>query len=183
MIVPYWERYDLIANTSLSGVGNTDMRSYLSNCKRIEEISSILYQQLASDEAYDIKVREVFQKLSKDEKAHARQIDLVLQSNENEIEVTEMIAGEKLNDALTLAEDLCQQVQKENLNEENALRLAVQMETQFVKVHVNNALHFHNLKLSELFNKLGSEEEAHLNTLKKCLKWWHAERKLILKGG
>lgn len=156
------------------------MQRYLNDCRRIEEVASTLYQQLAADKTYHSKVREVFQKLSNDEKEHMLNIDLVLQANDKDIDVREMIAGEKLNDALVLAEHLLQKVQNENLNEEKALRLAVEMEQQFVKVHVDNALYFHDQKLSELFNRLGSEDETHLSTLKECLKWWHAERKKML---
>jgi rubrerythrin len=162
-------------------MGFQDMRKFLTECRKIENIAGDLYQRLSENKSYHGKVREVFQQLAKDEKAHARHIDLILQASEQEIDVTEMIAGEKLQEALTLAERMVQTVGQEALNEENALRLAVLMEQQFMKVHVNNALFFRNQKLAELFNKLGSEDEAHMDTLKACLKWWHAERKPVLK--
>ncbi len=153
------------------------MRSFLIDCIRIETLASKTYQLLANNKAYAKEVCKVFQKLSDDELAHARLIDLVLQANEKDIEATPMISGEKISHGVNLAESVLQKVERKRLNEEEALRLAVSLEQQFLKVHVNNAVHFHNLKLTELFNKLGSEDEAHLNTLKECLKWWHAERK------
>jgi rubrerythrin len=158
------------------------MRRVLIDCKKIEELASKIYQHLADDETYANEVRKVFQKLSDDERAHARHIDLVLQGNKKEVEASQMIAWEKISDAVTLAESFFLKVEREKLSEENALRLAVDMEQRFVKVHVQNALHFHNQKLAELFNQLGSEDEAHLNTLKKCLQWWHAERKNLSQG-
>ncbi len=153
------------------------MRSFLIDCIRIETLASKTYQLLANNKAYAKEVCKVFQKLSDDELTHARHIDLVLQANEKDIEATPMISGEKISHGVNLAESVLQKVERKRLNEEEALRLAVSLEQQFLKVHVNNAVHFHNLKLTELFNKLGSEDEAHLNTLKECLKWWHAERK------
>ncbi len=153
------------------------MRSLLIDCKKIEMLAGKIYKLLGDDEAYANEVRKVFQKLSDDERAHARHIDLVLQGNEEEVDASQMIAGEKISQAVTLAESFFQKVEREKLGEENALRLAVDMEQQFIKVHVQNALHFHNLKLAELFNQLGREDEAHLNTLRECLQWWHAERK------
>jgi rubrerythrin len=153
------------------------MRSFLIDCIRIETLASKTYQLLANNKAYAKEVCKVFQKLSDDELAHARLIDLVLQANEKDIEATPMISGEKISHGVNLAESVLQKVERERLSEEDALRLAVSLEQQFLKVHVNNAVHFHNLKLAELFIKLGSEDEAHLNTLKECLKWWHAERK------
>jgi rubrerythrin len=153
------------------------MRSFLIDCIRIETLASKTYQLLANNKAYAKEVCKVFQKLSDDERAHARHIDLVLQANEKDVEATPMISGEKTSHGVNLAASMLQKVERESLNEEEALRLAVSLEQHFLKVHVNNAVHFHNHKLAELFNKLGSEDEAHLNTLKECLKWWHAVRK------
>jgi rubrerythrin len=158
------------------------MRSFLADCKRIEEIAGKIYQKLAADESYANEVRTVFQKLSDDEKAHARHIDLVLQANEKELSVTPLIPDEKLDAVLTTAEYLLRKVDREELNEETSLRLAVHLEQEFTRVHINNALFFNNQKLTELFDKLGREDEEHLNTLKDCLKWWHAERKQLLRG-
>jgi len=157
------------------------MRSFLQQCKRIEEIASKVYKQFADEKSYAKEVRQVFQKLSDDERMHARQIDLVLQANENDIDVTPMIAGEKLDEAVKLAESFAREVEDKILNEEKALQITVQIEQQFVKFHVQNAMFFRNLKLAELFNELGREDEVHLNTLRDCLKWWHSERKPILK--
>ena len=156
------------------------MRSFLIDCKRVEEIAGEIYQQLADNETYANEVRVVFQKLSDDEKAHARHIDLVIQANENELVAIPLIPEEELDDALKNAELLLLKVEREELDEETSLRLAVHLEQQFAKVHINNALFFRNQKLAELFNKLGTEDEEHLDTLKDCLKWWNAGSKHVL---
>jgi rubrerythrin len=156
------------------------MRSFLIDCKRVEEIAGEIYQQLADNETYANEVRVVFQKLSDDEKAHARHIDLVIQANENELVVIPLIPEEKLDDALKNAELLLLKVEREELDEETSLRLAVHLEKEFAKVHINNALSFRNPKLVNLFDKLGKEDEEHLNTLKDCLEWWNTERKKVL---
>ncbi len=156
------------------------MRKFLGDCKRVEEIAGKIYQQLAGDENYADEVRKVFQKLSDDERAHARHIDMVLQANENELVMTALIPDEKLDAVLTTAEYLLRKVEREELDEETSLRLALHLEQEFTRVHINNALFFNNQKLTELFDKLGKEDEEHLNTLKDCLTWWHAERKPLL---
>ncbi|NOR50150.1 MAG: hypothetical protein GQ530_03845 [Desulfuromonadales bacterium] len=158
------------------------MRSFLGDCKRIEELAGRIYQKLAGDETYADEVRTVFQKLSDDEKAHALHIDLVLQADEKELDVTPLISDEKLDAVLTTAEYLLRKVEREELDEETSLRLALHLEQEFTRVHINNALFFNNQKLTELFDKLGKEDEEHLNTLKNCLRWWHAERKPLLNN-
>lgn len=158
------------------------MRGFLIDCSRIETLASKGYQHLANNKTYAKEVCKVFQKLSYEERAHARHIDLVLPAEQKEVAATQMIAWEKISHGVTLAEAMLQKVERERLSEEDALRLTVDMEQQFLKVHVNNVLHCHNQKLADLFNKLGSEDEEHLNTLKDCLRWWHAERKRQLAG-
>jgi rubrerythrin len=153
------------------------MQSFLIDCKRVEEIASKIYQLLADNESYASEVRKVFQKMSDDERAHVRHIDLVLQANEKEFVATQMIPEQTLGDALKNAELLLCKVEREDLNEETSLRLAVHLEKEFAKVHINNALFFRNPKLADLFDKLGKEDEEHLNTLKDCLEWWQVERK------
>lgn len=156
------------------------MRSFLSDCKKVEELASKIYQLLADDMAYADEIRKVFQQLSDDEKAHARHIDLALQANEKEIDANILIPEAKISDALANAMFLLRKVEREALSEEKSLRLAVHMEQAFVKVHINNALYFRNQKLAELFDQLGREDEEHLNTLKECLAWWQAEQKKIV---
>jgi rubrerythrin len=156
------------------------MQSFLIDCKRVEEIACKIYQLLADNESYASEVRKVFQKMSDDERAHVRHIDLVLQANEKEFVATQMIPEQTLGDALKNAELLLCKVEREDLNEETSLRLAVHLEKEFAKVHINNALFFRNPKLADLFDKLGKEDEEHLNTLKDCLEWWQVERKKIL---
>lgn len=153
------------------------MRSFLADCIRIETLASKIYQNFADNTTFAKEVRKVFQQLSDDERAHARHIDLVLQGDEKEVDAIPMISGEKIGHGVALAESLLEKVEGERLEEEEALKLAVTLENQFLKVHVNNALHFNNKKLDNLFSQLNSEDEAHIKTLKECLQWWHAERK------
>ena len=100
------------------------MRGLLLNCKRIEEIASEIYRQLAGDCNYANEVRKIFQKLTDDEKAHARNFDLLLQANEKEIDATHTMAWEKVNEALELAERMMKKVETVKLNEEMALRIS-----------------------------------------------------------
>lgn len=146
------------------------MYHFLSACKRIEDISCQLYQMLASESAYSGEVRKAFKRLSDDERAHASQIDLVLQANGKEVSALQTISESKINEALAQAELMLRKVMEETLSEEMALRLAMQMEQKFVDVHVHNALNFDSQKLSELFNTLGKEDESHINILQECLK-------------
>lgn len=153
------------------------MYGLLEDCQKIERLAETIYQLLASDAAYDDELRRTFRQLSRDEGAHARQIDLVRQSAVNEIKAHPAMVGERVNEALIAAEQLLQEISCNRLNEENALRRALFMEQQFVAFHAHNVLHFDNERLAALFDKLGQGDQEHIETLRSCLKWWHAGRR------
>lgn len=153
------------------------MYNFLGVCQKIEELAKHIYQRFADNESYANEVRKVFRKLSIDEKTHARHLDLVRQATNREMESLPTLTIEKLNEALALAEKMHRYVERVVLGEEKALKIAIDMENQFVKVHANNVLHSRNPGLADLLDQLGREDQEHLDTLKDCLKWWHSTRK------
>jgi rubrerythrin len=159
----------------------TSMRDLLKNCYKIEDLARKIYQLLASHTSFAPEVRKVFQQLSDDERSHALQLDLLLQGTAAEIDASPMMSWEKLEEAVALVEQLFAAAAGLKLDEEQALRMAVQMEQQFIKVHANHVLWFNNQRLAKLFEELGKADEVHLDILRNCLKWWHTERRPLLR--
>lgn len=151
------------------------MYIFLSHCRKIEELASKTYQQFARNMTYSKKVRKVFQKLSDDERSHARNIDLVLQASKQEADALPRVAWEKLKDSENLAEELFRVACRGDLSEEKALQIAIQIEQEFIKIHIQNVLQFHNPKLVELFDTLNAEDRKHIDTLSECLRWWRSK--------
>lgn len=149
------------------------MRGFLSDCHKIETLAGEIYERLATDSAYAPEVRNVFEKLGNDERSHARDIDMVLQIPEYELKAGQKVSWDIVDAAVKLAERFVATINRGRLNEEQALRLAVEMEQQFVKVHVHNAMHFYNERIEALFEDLGKHDRAHLDRLRECLAWWH----------
>lgn len=153
------------------------MRGFLSDCYRVEKLAEEIYQRLAVNRAYVLRVRDVFLKLSHDERSHASQVDMVMQASERDINAISRISWENIDTALQLAESMVSLLDQRRLDEEEALRLAVAMEQQFIKVHVHNAVHSFNERIAALFDELSKQDQAHLDLLRECLAWWHQERK------
>lgn len=153
------------------------MRGFLRDCCRIEELAGLIYQRLAGESAYAPEVRTLFNRLAGEELDHARQFDLLLQGTAPEIEGGKRISWERVDTALQLAEEMLASLDSRRLEEEEALRLAVRMEQEFIRVHVHNAVHFHNPRLAALFEELGRQDEAHLDRLRQVLTWWHSQRR------
>lgn len=159
------------------------MFAFLSECRKIEETAGRIYHLLAEEQAYAERVREVFRQLGQDERAHARNIDLVLQAGDHQLDAQPTLAWDKLGEAADLAAHLLRRAERGDMDEETALRTAVELEQEFVKVHVQNAVNISNRKLAALFDQLGSEDEQHIDRLRQCLAWWHKHRKPALRGG
>jgi len=146
------------------------MYEYLSDCREIEDLASKIYLELAAHNNLSVDLRKVFQKLSSDEGRHARNIDLVLQASLKEMEPMPRVSWEKIQSVKNLAGDFFVQASGTELNEEKALRMAVQMEQEFIKVHVQNSLYLNNLPLMSLFETLNAEDQSHIELLNQCLK-------------
>jgi rubrerythrin len=148
------------------------MYSFLKDCHQVEELAGKIYQQLAVKRTYAPEIRKVFQRLSDDERSHAQHLNLAMQASPHELEAVAGVSQEKIVNAKNLAEKLFQRVNTSELSEETALRLAVQMEEEFIKIHVHNSLHFGNETLGKVFSKLKTEDQSHVDVLNDCIRWW-----------
>jgi len=151
------------------------MQGFLSDCHQIEVLAGKTYQLFAVNRSYPREVRDVFQRLSSDEFSHAQHIDLLRQTSLSELDVLARISQEKIRLTRMHAEQFFYLADKGGIDEEKAMQMAVEMEEQFVKVHVQNSLQFSNPQLTELFAKLKSEDQDHIDALNGCLRWWRRQ--------
>jgi len=153
------------------------MQELLRNCSVIERLAGEIYQQLAAAATDPGRISETFTRLAQDERDHARLIDLALGVPAENLDVVTRIAWLKVDEALQKVRRLHREVGSRSLSEEEALRLAVRMEQDFIKVHLDNALHFFDRRTAVLFEDLARSDEAHLASLRECLEWWHRQRR------
>jgi len=153
------------------------MRLLLNDCRQVEEVAGRIYQHLASIPGFAAEVRATFQQLAADEVEHSRQLEQALQLPEPGRLGVNRIAWTKVDEALQLARSLLSEVQQKKFSEEEALRLAVNLEEGFVKIHLDNAVHFKSQRFADLFNGLGRSDQDHLTTLRECLRWWQQQKR------
>ena len=153
------------------------MHGLLNDCSRIERLAQEIYQQLAVADRFQTPVRDLFRRLADDEQDHVRQIEMAGKLPGDRLDAVSRIAGGKVAEALELAQRLRQDVFARPYGEEEALRLAVFLEKTFVRIHLDNALHFYDPRVIRLFEGLARSDEAHLETLRDGLTRWHAARR------
>ena len=153
------------------------MRGFWDDCHQIEIIAGRIYQRFAVNRSYAKEVREVFQRLSLDESAHARHLEQLRQTDLAELDLVTRISREKVRDTRRLAEQLFFLVERGGQDEAQALDMAIQIEQEFIKVHVQNAFHFYNRNLAEVFARLRTDDQDHIDRLNDCLRWWQRQRR------
>lgn len=159
------------------------MQALLNDCRQIEDLAHRIYRRLAERQEFAGEVRGAFRELAADEREHARQLERALQVPQPEQLGLNRIAWAKIDEALQMARKALAEVEAAPCSEEAALRLAITLEENFVKVHLDNAVHFHDPRLADLFGSLGRSDKEHLEVLRSCLQWWHRRRRNKVQSG
>lgn len=147
------------------------MRGFLNACYKVETLAAAIYDRLARNTSYSARLCAVFRQLARDERAHAQQIDMVLQAPVEALDSAPIVAGEVIDAAVRSAVEMLEALEREPLSADDALRLTVRLEKQFSLVHVNEAVHFYDPRVAALFAKLADEDRAHVARLRQCLTW------------
>jgi len=147
----------------------------LKACWQIEEIAAEIYRILASG-PYAEPLRRSFATLARDEREHAAQLEQALRLRIDQPMAQKRIAWERVEEALDLAGQLRGRLTAAPRDVEEALQLAIQLEKNFVKVHLENAVFFEDERVAGLFRGLARGDEEHLQTLTDCLQWWRQHK-------
>ena len=146
------------------------MYAYLRDCQDIEELAGRVYGKLAEHKNLNNELRKEFLKLSRDERLHAQNIALFLQSPLENLKPLARVSLEMIQTVKIQAEECLHWVEQENLTEIKALQLSIQMERNFAKVHIQNVVQLDNPAMLNLFEKLHADDQAHIATLNAMLK-------------
>jgi len=152
------------------------MIQLLNDCSSIERLAGEIYSLLSREGSYCERVRATFRQLASDEVEHARQLELAIRGCSRDGSAVKRISWTVVDALLGQVLDWRNQVQKSPPTEEEALRLALELERNLVRIHVDHAIHFDDPRIFKLFQGLGRSDEEHLGTLRNCLEWWHRQK-------
>lgn len=152
------------------------MNGILVDCGSIERLAAEIYQRLAAQTTFSETVRKTFARLAADEVEHAAQLDLAQKFPESSAAMVKRISGEKISEALAEIKRISHDLPQYIHSEEDALKMAIDLENSFVRIHLDNAFYFTDTRYSKLFDNLGRGDAAHLESLKECLRWWHDQQ-------
>jgi rubrerythrin len=148
----------------------------LLDCGKIERLAGDIYRKMACQPGFCDTVRSTFARMAEDEQEHAAQLEMALQFPEQTLGMVKRISWEKVAEGLERLKQINRELNQYLASEENALKMAIELENGFVRMHLDNAIHFKDPRIAELFQRLGRGDETHLETLKECLTWWMSNR-------
>jgi len=149
------------------------MRGFLNDCRQIELIASRIYRELAARDDFPEEDRLAFSRLADDEEDHALMFDTLLELPEGSVEALRRLSGDKVWEELTAARDIYRRMLELRPNLRQALKLALELERRFVKVHADNSLVFDDPRVPGLLSELARADQEHLETLNARVEAWN----------
>ncbi|GAB4169282.1 MAG: hypothetical protein Tsb0017_21230 [Geothermobacteraceae bacterium] len=149
------------------------MRGFLNDCRQIELIASRIYRELAARDDFPEEDRQAFSRLADDEEDHALMFETLLELPEGRFETLRRLSGDKAWEELTAAQDIYRRMLELRPNLRQALKLALELERRFVKVHADNSLVFDDPRIPRLLCELARADEEHLATLNARVEAWN----------
>lgn len=138
---------------------------FFSRCIHIERSIGRLYALWSQSPAYPEHRRLMWKKLSEDEEGHALELELASRLSLKDESFSVNIAFEALEDLCCLIDELLQEAGMSSFSDDDAVKIAVDLEAQTTQVHAKNALHFTSPKLKKMFESLGRYNHKHLSSL------------------
>lgn len=141
------------------------MRSYLNDCLKIEQVMGEVYRKLAEVRIYSDKLRGIFERMALDEDEHARLLEIAKGVPEEIFFEGVSIEPERLDALLRRAHQLLRLADNPPRSESLMLETAKELEREFMQIHLQNAVKFHDAEMVELFQNLAREDSRHIEAL------------------
>jgi len=141
------------------------MRNYLDGCQKIEQVMGEVYRKLAGVETYSEKLRSIFERMARDESDHARQLEQAKGIPEEAFAEGRRFDERKLEELLRQAHQLLRMAADPAPSEHLMLETAKDLEMEFIKIHLQNAVKFRDAAMAELFQNMAREDQEHFETL------------------
>jgi len=142
------------------------MQEFFDICAEIESTMCLIYRRMAHAMRGNEKLQELMLQLAKDEADHANQVRYARVLPQSESFAGVKIGKSRLELLLLKAQSLLRDLENDPLTEEQALLKAIELEEEFIGVHIGTAVEFKDEKLKERFRMLARDDEKHVGTLR-----------------
>jgi rubrerythrin len=140
-------------------------RNFFAKCVAIERTIGAIYANLAAVDCYSAQRRQMWKKLSQDEEGHALDLELAGRIAANDKNLETEVSLTFLEDMQGYLDGLFTKLKGQTLDDADAVKMAVEIETNTMVVHARGAVQFTDKDLQRLFGVLGTYDADHLGGL------------------
>jgi len=141
------------------------MRRFINICAEIEKTVGHIYQLLSATPYFEPKIRQMFLTLANDEHDHAQQLDFSLRMPTDIYEDEQLLSMEQAQNLLRKVEKSLKEISGQSLSLIDAVDLGIELEGDFCRIHLNNAVNFKDKNLKKMFSAMARSEELHKQQL------------------
>ncbi len=141
------------------------MEEFLETCAQVEHTMCRIYRQLADSERDNDRARALWLQMAKDEADHATQLRFARCLPEESFSAADLSQSE-VETLLIKAQALLDDLEETSFSSREALKCAISLEEEFMRVHAKTALVFTDEKLKKRFDLLARADEEHIGTLR-----------------
>ncbi|MHB8709559.1 MAG: ferritin family protein [Desulfuromonadales bacterium] len=145
------------------------MIKFLAACALVEDKAAEIYRAMAATALAEKnqELAALWLQMAADEEDHAQQVRLAARLSREKIFVELKMDREETPFAsLERIETLLKEVTSTRLNEPEMLRVAVELESHFHKVHTSYTILFQDPSMKKMFDALARADDKHLAGLK-----------------
>lgn len=139
---------------------------FLQVCTRIEETVGEIYRQFARSAGCDAKLQAIWARLAAEEDDHAVELRFASRLPARQTFRDATLNTARVEQLLARARSILQGAQKSRLSVEEALRVSIALEKEFLEVHVATVAVFAEARMEKLFRSLGRGDDEHTSALK-----------------
>lgn len=154
--------------------------NFFSKCIEIERLIGAIYEHFSLDTRYDELRRKMWKKLSEDEEGHALDLEFASRLSLKQENLSTTIPLGLLDELLKHLTKVMKSIQGQAVTDAQAVKLAVEIETEAMVVHSRNAVEFHDEPLRKLFLSLGTYDRKHLLPLVEAYHQLHGHEPVTL---
>jgi rubrerythrin len=140
-------------------------RRFFNICIAIEKTIGQIYRQLAATQEYDPELRAIWERMAEEEDKHARDLLFASRLPEQGNFAPNASVMAKVSTLRDSADRALDKVRSERLAAKAAVELSLQLENQFLELHIESAVTFEDESLRKMFAAIVCDDKEHCRAI------------------
>jgi rubrerythrin len=141
------------------------MKRHINICIRIEDTIGKIYRKMAESAGLSAQARQVLLGLAEEEEDHAGQLRFALRFPEDLVVKSLPAMMNQAQQLLEEAQIIFENAELNQVNDQQAIRIGIELEKKFCQAHIANSFEFSDDSLKKMFAAMAKADELHCQRL------------------